>query len=326
MKKILFICFMILLCACGSEYSDDEIAMLEDYGVLKEAKDCSNPASLQVMLKADFNPDLVKDYCGMIIEDDKGVNAMIEAGLKEEEIKEYQSIPYMREENMERYIKYDADSIKEKVLNVNMDMDLEPFAYTNIVKDDSDMTILINKFNALPEGYLPSDLVEVKNYLCVQGEDYSCSTMDKMMLREEAANAYYDFAKDASKEGIAIRAIATYRSYEYQRMLYNYNLGIYGQVETDKFYARPGQSEHNSGLAIDITFNGHNFTEIEGKEGYDWILNNMHKYGFILRYPKDKVHITRYGYESWHLRYVGKDVAKTIYENDWTLEEYHAMK
>ena len=146
------------------------------------------------------------------------------------------------------------------------------------------------------------------------------------MLREEAANAYYDFAKDASKEGIAIRAIATYRSYEYQRMLYNYNLGIYGQVETDKFYARPGQSEHNSGLAIDITFNGHNFTEIEGKEGYDWILNNMHKYGFILRYPKDKVHITRYGYESWHLRYVGKDVAKTIYENDWTLEEYHAMK
>mgnify|MGYP002582595254 FL=1 len=71
---------------------------------------------------------------------------------------------------------------------------------------------------------------------------------------------------------------------------------------------------------------GYNYNEIENYDGYEWILNNAHKYGFILRYPKDKVDVTRYGYESWHFRYVGKEAAKVIYDNDWTLEEYHGAK
>lgn len=328
MKKILWLSLIVLLCACSkTTYSESEIKTLKEYDVYDIAENnCANPESVKAMLKDDFDPSLIKNYCGMIIEDTKGINTMIKADLSEDEIKEYQSISYMKVENLDRYLAYDADSIEEKILNVNMNMDLEPFAFTNIIKDDSDLTILINKFNALPEGYVPTDLVEVKDFLCVQGEDYSCATVDKMMLRKEVADAYIKFGKAALKEGINIRAIATYRSYEYQRNLYNYNLGIYGQTETDKYYARPGQSEHNSGLAVDITFNGHNFTEIEGKEGYDWILNNMHSYGFILRYPKDKVDITRYGYESWHLRYVGVDLAKELYSKNLTLEEYYAMQ
>ena len=327
MKKICFLMFILLLCACGSKYSEEEKKMLEDYGVWKIANsNCQNKDSVKVMLASDdFEATLIQDYCSCVIEDSKGINAMLKAGLSEEEIKEYQSISYFKEENVERYLKYEADTIEEKILNVNMNLDLEPYAITNIVSDDSDMTLLINKYNALPEGYIPPDLVEV-NYVCVQGEDYSCSTMDKMQLRKEAAEAYESFAVAALKENIEIRAIATYRSYDYQRMLYDYNKGIYGQEEADKYYARPGQSEHNSGLAVDITFNGHTFTEIEDKDGYEWILENMHKYGFILRYPKDKTEITRYGYESWHLRYVGVEAAKEIYENNLTLEEYIAMK
>lgn len=327
MKKVIFLCFLLLLSACGNNFTKEEKQLLENYGISEnQLNDCQNPSSIKVMLKGNFDKELVNDYCRFIIEDDKGVNTMIKEGLGEEEIKEYQSIPYMKAENMERYIAYDAPTIKEKVLNVNMNMDLDPFEITNIIEDDSDYTLLVNKFNALKEGYLPADLVEVKNYVCVQGEDYSCSTMDKMLLRKDAAKAYEQFAMDALKENINIRAIATYRSYEYQRMLYDYNLSIYGKEETDKYYARPGQSEHNSGLAVDITFNGHTYTDIEDKDGYEWILNNMHKYGFILRYPKDKVHITRYGYESWHIRYVGIDAAKEIYENNLTLEEYKAMQ
>lgn len=89
---------------------------------------------------------------------------------------------------------------------------------------------------------------------------------------------------------------------------------------------QPFYTIHNSGLCVDITFNGYNYNEIENYDGYEWILNNAHKYGFILRYPKDKVDVTRYGYESWHFRYVGKEAAKEIYDNDWTLEEYHGAK
>lgn len=327
MKKLFFCLILFMLCACGSKYSEEEKQKLEDYGVFDIANtQCQNTESVKVMLESDdFDPSLIEKYCSYMIEDSKGINAMLKAGLSEEEIKEYQSISYFREENIERYLAYKAKSVEEKILNVNMNLDLEPYAITNIVEDDKDMTLLINKYNTLPEGYVPLDLVEVK-YVCVQGEDYSCSTMDKMQLRKEAALAYEEFALAALKENIEIRAIATYRSYEYQRMLYEYNKNLYGQEEADKYYARPGQSEHNSGLAVDITFNGYTFTDIENKEGYAWILENMHKYGFILRYPKDKTEITRYGYESWHLRYVGKEAAKIMYENNLTLEEYVATR
>lgn len=327
-KKILF-CVILLVSACAnnSVYNEDEQKQLKDAGVYELANnDCENTDSVKVMLASDnFNKKYVKSYCGLKIEDSEGVNELIEAGLKDKEIQEYLSLSNFHAEKLDRYLAYHGDSIKDKVMNVNMNMDLEPYSQTTIIEDDSDMALLVNKFNALPEGYVPDDLVEV-NYVCVQGEDYSCSTMDKMQLRKEAAKAYESFAKAASKEGLEIRAIATYRSYSYQLGLYNYNKDLYGIEHADAYYARAGQSEHNSGLAVDITFNGYNFNEIENYEGYDWILDNMHKYGFILRYPEDKQEITRYGYESWHLRYVGKDVAKEIYDHNWTLEEYYGAK
>lgn len=256
----------------------------------------------------------------------KGVEELKAGGLTDQEIKEITALPNYHYERASRYAAWTADTMEDRVMQVNCDMDLEPYSQTTIVDDDTDMTMLINKFYALPEGYMPADLVAVSEYACVQGEDYSCQTVDQIELRSEVYDAYLEFCDAAKKEGIDIRAIAGYRSYEYQANLWNYNASVSGEAYADEYYARPGQSEHNSGLAVDITFNGHNFNEIENYEGYDWILKNMHKYGFILRYPEEKVNVTRYGYESWHLRYVGKTAAKTIYENNWTLEEYHGSK
>lgn len=145
-------------------------------------------------------------------------------------------------------------------------------------------------------------------------------------MRKEAYDAYVKFCKAAAKNDINIRTIAGYRTYEYQKGLWDYYASVNGEEYADQYYARPGQSEHNSGLAVDITFNGYNFNEIENYDGYDWILKNMHKYGFILRYPEDKTDVTQYGYESWHIRYVGKEAATKIYKNNWTLEEYHGSK
>ncbi|MDO4467841.1 MAG: M15 family metallopeptidase [Bacillota bacterium] len=227
------------------------------------------------------------------------------------------------QERVEAYLDENPNLSEEEAIRcVKMNMDLEPYSETTIIDDDSNPALLLNKFNALPEGYKPDDLVDIK-YACTQGVDYSCTTMEEVQLRKVAAKAYEEWVEAAEEEGIDIVAIAAYRTYEYQRDLYNYYEQAEGKAYADAYYARPGQSEHNSGLAVDITFNGYNFNEIENYEGYDWILNNAHKFGWILRYPEEKVDITRYGYESWHFRYVGVDVATLCYENNWCLEEYY---
>lgn len=256
----------------------------------------------------------------------EGYEELQSGGLTDEEISEIVSLPNYHSERAARYAVWDVKDAKERVIQVNCDMDLEPYSNTIIQKDDTDVTMLINKFYALPEGYVPADLVPLDKYACVQGEDFSCQDVEQIELRKEVYDAYIEFCDAASKENINIRAIAGYRSYDYQAGLWNYNASVYGEAYADEYYARPGQSEHNSGLCVDITFNGYNYNEIENYDGYEWILNNAHKYGFILRYPKDKVDVTRYGYESWHFRYVGKEAAKVIYDNDWTLEEYHGAK
>ncbi|MFR5709208.1 M15 family metallopeptidase [Faecalitalea cylindroides] len=256
----------------------------------------------------------------------EGYEELQSGGLTDEEISEIVSLSNYHSERSARYAAWDVKDAKERVMQVNCDMDLEPYSNTIIQEDDTDVTMLINKFYALPEGYVPADLVPLDKYACVQGEDFSCQDVEQIELRKEVYDAYIEFCDAASKENINIRAIAGYRSYDYQAGLWNYNASVYGEAYADEYYARPGQSEHNSGLCVDITFNGYNYNEIENYDGYEWILNNAHKYGFILRYPKDKVDVTRYGYESWHFRYVGKEAAKVIYDNDWTLEEYHGSK
>lgn len=257
----------------------------------------------------------------------EGYQILHDAGLSDDEIQQMVQLPYYWPERAQRYAAYTAtDSISKRVLDVNMDLDQEPYSNSVIVSDDSDMTLLVNKSHALPEGYVPSDLETMDQYACVAGEDYSCQDVLYMEMRSEALQAYYQWCEAAAQQGIYIRAIAGYRSYDYQNNLWSYYAGLYGEEYADTYYARPGQSEHNSGLAVDITFNGYNFNEIELYDGYDWILNSAHEYGFILRYPEDQQDVTRYGYESWHFRYVGKETAKIIYENNWTLEEYHGTQ
>ena len=257
----------------------------------------------------------------------EGYQILKDGGMSDEDIEEMTSLSNYWPQRAQRYVLYQgADSVAQRVLDVNMDLDKEPYSDSITVTDDSDMTLLVNKSHALPEGYAPSDLEIMEQYGCVQGEDYSCQDVAYMELRSEALQAYYQWCQAAQEQGIYIRAIAGYRSYDYQAGLWNYNAGIYGEEYADQYYARPGQSEHNSGLAVDITFNGYNFNEIELYDGYEWILSSAHEYGFILRYPEDKQDITRYGYESWHFRYVGKEAAEVIYRNNWTLEEYHGSQ
>ena len=126
---------------------------------------------------------------------------------------------------------------------------------------------------------------------------------------------------DATSLGLNIWIQSGYRSYELQESLYNKYVNRDGKIAADTYSARPGHSEHQTGLAFDLNTITDDFQYTdEGK----WINDNCYKYGFILRYPKGKEHYTGYKYESWHLRYVGTNLATKLYNNgDWiTLEEH----
>ncbi|MED3314046.1 D-alanyl-D-alanine carboxypeptidase [Bacillus thuringiensis] len=177
---------------------------------------------------------------------------------------------------------------------------------------------VVNKEYGLPEDYKPEDLV-------VPNVPFSYSgTVEKSHLRKEAAEALEKLFDLAKQEGIQLNAVSGFRSYDYQQRLYTNNVKRKGQEHTDRFSAKPGHSEHQTGLTMDVSSKSAN-NELElsfanTKEG-KWLKENAHRAGFIIRYPKGKESITGYAYEPWHIRYVG-DIAENIYKQKQTLEEY----
>ncbi|MGE6752394.1 M15 family metallopeptidase [Rossellomorea sp. NPDC071047] len=188
-----------------------------------------------------------------------------------------------------------------------------------VIQNPSNLLALVNKEYALDE-YKPSDLVRPEVPFVFGNQE-----LEKAYLRKEAAVQLEEMFADAKSQGILLTAISGYRSYEYQKMLLEREIAQFGEEKAVMAVAPPGQSEHQSGLAMDISSQSNNFqVNIEfadTKEG-KWLAENAYKFGFILRYPEDKVSVTKYQYEPWHFRYVGKDAAKVIHENDWSLEEY----
>ena len=147
-----------------------------------------------------------------------------------------------------------------------------------------------------------------------------------MQLVHEAKEAFETLSEEAKKEGKNIIAMSSYRSYEYQVDLYNRYVETDGKEAADTYSARAGYSEHQTGLAVDVYNKELPYTSFEQTEEFTWMQENAYKYGFILRFPKDKVNITGYQYESWHYRYVGEEVAEYIHKNDLTLEEYYVKE
>ena len=171
---------------------------------------------------------------------------------------------------------------------------------------------IVNKNNKLSKNYVPSDLEQISL-------EYSC---DHKYLRKIAKESFEQMAMDAKKNGFNIVAVSTYRSYEYQEKLYNNYVKDKGYYYADMCSARAGHSEHQTGLAVDIADLSLDYDNFEYTKEFIWVKENAHKYGFIMRYPKAKFHITGFKYEPWHYRYVGIDVATYIHKNNITLEEY----
>ena len=183
---------------------------------------------------------------------------------------------------------------------------------TNLNKID----ILVNKDNYLPNDYVPDNLVEVTdNY------DYTGK-----LLVKEAFDNYKEMKKDLENNNLKLRIISAFRSYQYQLELYGKYKEKDGEELADTYSARAGYSEHQTGLSIDVDNTKVYYEDFENTEEFKWMQENSYKYGYILRYPKDKEDITGYKYESWHYRYVGKKIAKYIHDNNICLEEYHKKR
>lgn len=227
-------------------------------------------------------------------------------------------ISYFKMENLDRYISYknkNKDLSDEQIIkDVNMDLDKKQYEDMHETINLNKINILVNKHNYLKEDYVPENLKSLS----------STYALSNMKMVEEAANAFESLSKNASKENYKIIAMSTYRSYEYQVDLYNKYVKSDGKDAADTYSGRPGNSEHQTGLAVDVYNQTETYTNFEKTEEYDWMQENAYKYGFILRFPKDKENETGYEFESWHYRYVGKDIAKYIHKHNITLEEYIA--
>lgn len=189
--------------------------------------------------------------------------------------------------------------------------------------DPNSITVLVNKQYSIDKAYKPSDLV-------IPDIQFSFNYKDeKKYLRKEAAKNLELLFQGAKYFGYELLGVSGYRSYDRQKTLYEYSLLNNGFDYTQVYSAMPGTSEHQTGLAIDISctkLNGLLTDKFgETKEG-KWVYENCYKYGFIVRYPGNKSGVTGYGYEPWHIRYVGYDLAKFLHDKNITLDEYYEYK
>ncbi len=185
-----------------------------------------------------------------------------------------------------------------------------------LLKDDGNLLVLVNKYHGVAPDYEPKGMVEV---------DLSMAAWDGIYIKKEAYDAFTELFRDAEAQGLKMCICSGYRTYDYQQELFLGNLESQGEEYTHMFSAYPGRSEHHTGLAIDITSPSMDWALSQDFADYPegkWLDEHCQDYGFILRYPEGKEDITGYGYEPWHFRYVGKEVAKEIMSKGITFEEY----
>lgn len=234
---------------------------------------------------------------------------------------ELMDVSFFRINHIERYVAYRQvhtdQSAYTTVLSVENNLDYPFYENTTEVTNADQLLVIVNKYNYLSDAYQPEDLVTISDFSTLAGREGT------VYGRKEAVEQL-DVMNYAMEEAINshVEISTAYRSYGYQKQLYDGYVASMGESEADKISARPGFSEHQTGLAFDCRADGGSLEEFYTSNQYQWLVENAHKYGFIIRYQENIVWITGYSAEEWHLRYVGIDAATYIYENQIALEEY----
>lgn len=208
----------------------------------------------------------------------------------------------------------------EEENNTNNTNNIEENEDTQSILKDADPSIvqLVNKENELGPDDHPTDLVTIDVVHVLDNPEVN-------QLRKEAADALSKMFEEAKNDDVLLYARSGFRSYQTQEELFSSYVNQHGMEAANRFSARPGQSEHQTGLVMDITSKQVDFalTEDFGEtpDGI-WLRDNAHRFGFIIRYPEGKEEITGYTYEPWHVRYLGEEVATAVFESGLTYEEF----
>ncbi len=324
-KKVLIVLLAIffILCVAGAalyltkdlffsstpiEKEKTASEILEEQGIILVSKEnFTNEANS--LLEKGYTADEINNIYEYM--SDKNITSILENDYVD--LKDFYQISNFDFAKIDRYKAYQAlegIEMKDVVTRVNLNLD-EPFYQTiETIENPSAVTVLVNKSHALPSDYVPDDLVSIPSFPSLKIKDDAVEDFENLLVAAKLDNVY-------------IIPYSTYRSYDYQKNLYNGYLKDDPLEVVDTYSARPGHSEHQTGLALDVRSSTHwsNLTDAD----YEWMLNNSYKYGFIVRYPKDNSTITGYKEEPWHLRYIGVEHATKVHELEITYDEYYDL-
>ena len=303
-KVIVFSIILVILLVVGiRKYNEYKYHQTYEYKLLTVGYTIDDT---KILIDKLDNSDLDK----LLVEE---VNEYIISILKEK---------YYMKKNLYDYLDYKENNKDTSysdvisIVNVGAHKEWYDKDYVKEVDMSKGNLILVNKFNYLSEDFVPSDITNISL-------SYSYSGNEAI---KEVNDAYVEMAKNAKKDGITLLVNSSYRDYKEQDEIYKEFYLKEGVSYADKYAARAGYSEHQTGLCLDIFTSGHSTTKnFEESDAYNWLINNSYKYGFILRYPKGKEYLTGYEYESWHYRYLGVDTATKVFESNLTYDEYYAF-
>lgn len=226
---------------------------------------------------------------------------------------------YFLTKNYDKYVQYkelhEDESYENIIAIVNVHASSGWYNESFNTNTNDGYAMLVNKFYHLEESYERTDLENISL-------EYSYANQKAATIVIENFKKMRDDI--LTEKGIHLMINSSYRPYKDQEEIYNEYKKVSLQY-ADSYAARPGYSEHQTGLAIDITSLEHPYADdFKESDEYTWLKENCYKYGFILRYPENKENITGYSTESWHFRYVGNDISKKIHDENITFDEYYA--
>lgn len=323
------------------KYSSEAKTVMKEYNVTDEIASKSYSKTVDKMLSnKEFKKEYLQDYYAINYQekDDflKSVNTFLDKNYSAEEINnifeylnekniellkqsdyielnDYVKISNMEVNKISRYKSYQEQNkldAQTAVTYVNIGLDQEFYSEITEIKNPNSITLLLNKYRALPEDYEPQDLV-------------SLSYSNSYKMRKEAAEHFEQMVSAALLDNIRILPYSPYRGKDRQQKLYNNYVARDGKKAADTYSARPRHSEHETGLTVDVR--SPELNDNLNKEAYKWVQENGHKYGYIIRYPEGTTPITGFVVEPWHLRYIGIEAATGVHEKNITFDEYYDL-
>lgn len=300
-----FVVFLTVAILLGINYYNDyQYKQTNEYKLLEKGYSLEDTKTIFAKLSETEQQKLINND-----KDDKIISLLEQKYFLEKNLEDYQE--YIRKNNEDDYAKV--------ISIVNVHANHKWYQLDLNTQEDLGMLMNVNKFYTLSETYVPENLRKIEL-------SYAYGEEGENKLIDYAYDKFLELWQAANEQGFYLMVTSSYRDYQGQKEIYDYRVSTQGERKADETAARPGHSEHQTGLVIDMTSKTEPLADsFSNSEAYKWLKENAYKYGFIERYPEGKTYLTGYSPESWHWRYVGEEAAKLIHDEDITFDEYYAF-